>query len=156
MRTIRARIHIVAVFLLTVPLLASCAGLREGGAAVPGPDTPISSTPDPAGTIPPKPKPLIVEPRPGLVDVTPQPWDKANVLDPRTVEVRFYSGIEECYGVDRVDVDYRKRSVVITVYSGRVPTAEVCIEIAVLKAVRVDLAEPLDGRRIVDGADTAA
>jgi hypothetical protein len=91
-----------------------------------------------------------------LVDVTPQPWDKAKVFDPRTVEIRFYSGIEECYGVDRVDVDYRKRSVVIAVYTGRVPAAEVCIEIAVLKAVRVDLAEPLDGRRLVDGADTAA
>lgn len=154
MRAIRARIYVVATFLVTIALLTSCAGLREDGAAAPGPDTPISSTPDP-GTIPPKPTPQIVEPRPGLVDVTPQPWDKAKVLDARTVEVRFHGGVEECYGVDRVDVDYRKRSVVITVYSGRVPTAEVCIEIAVLKAVRLDLAEPLAGRRLVDGADPA-
>jgi hypothetical protein len=97
-----------------------------------------------------------VEPRTGLVDVRPQPWDKARVLDSRTVEVRFYGGVEECYGVARVDVDYRKRSVVITLYSGRVPAAEVCIEIAVLKAVRVDLDEPLAGRRVVDGAERAA
>jgi hypothetical protein len=155
MRTIRARIHIVATLLAASALLTACAGLREGGAAGPGPDTPISSTPDP-GITPPKPGPLLVEPRDGLVDVHPQPWDKARILDPRTVEVRFYGGIEECYGVARVDVDYRKESVVITVFGGRVPTAEVCIEIAVLKAVRVDLTEPLAGRRLVDGAEQAS
>jgi hypothetical protein len=32
----------------------------------------------------------------------------------------------------------------------------VCIEIAVLKAVRVNLTEPLAGRRLVDGAEQAA
>ncbi|HET6776233.1 MAG TPA: hypothetical protein VFH81_00510 [Actinomycetota bacterium] len=155
MSTIQARTPVVAAVLAGSILLTSCAGLRDGGAAAPGPDTPISSTPDPSAP-PGKPTPLLVEPRPGLVDIRPQPWDKARVIDPRTVEVRFYSGIEECYGVARVDVDYRKRSVVITVYGGRVPTAEVCIEIAVLKAVRVDLTEPLAGRRVVDGAEQAA
>jgi hypothetical protein len=155
MSTIQARTPVVAAVLAGSILLTSCAGLRDGGAAAPGPDTPISSTPDPSAPTG-KPTPLLVEPRPGLVDIRPQPWDKARVIDPRTVEVRFYSGIEECYGVARVDVDYRERSVVITVYGGRVPTAEVCIEIAVLKAVRVDLTEPLAGRRVVDGAEQAA
>jgi hypothetical protein len=153
--TIQARTPVVAALLAGSILLTSCAGLRDDGAAAPGPDTPISSTPDPSAP-PGKPTPLLVEPRPDLVDIRPQPWDKARVIDPRTVEVRFYGGIEECYGVARVDVDYRKRSVVITVYGGRVPTAEVCIEIAVLKAVRVDLTEPLAGRRVVDGAEQAA
>ena len=101
-----------------------------------------------------KPKPTLVEPRPGLVDVRPQPWDKAKVLGPRTVEVRFYGGVAECYGLARVDVDERKRSVIITLHTGRVPTAEVCIEIAVLNAVRVKLTQPLEGRRLVDGAET--
>jgi hypothetical protein len=155
MRTIPARVRTVVSLLSASALLTACAGLRDGGAAAPGPDTPVSSTPDP-GIISPKPTPLLVEPRDGLVDVNPTPWDKARVLDPRTVEVRFYGGVEECYGVARVDVDYRKESVVITLFGGRVPTAEICIEIAVLKAVRVDLTEPLAGRRLVDGAEQAS
>ncbi|MGH2683455.1 MAG: hypothetical protein ACRDIX_09520 [Actinomycetota bacterium] len=155
MRTNQAPVPIVAALLAGTVLLTACAGLGEGGTAGPGSDTPISSTPDPDLT-PGKPTPLVVEPRPGLVDVRPQPWDKARVLDPRNVEVRFYGGVEQCYGVSRVDVDYRRRSVVITVYAGRVPSAEVCIELAVLKAVRVDLSEPLAGRRLVDGAEKDA
>jgi hypothetical protein len=155
MRAIRDRSHVVATVLVAIALLTSCAGLREGGAAAPGPDTPVSSTPDPGAT-PRKPTPQLIEPRTGLVDIRPQPWDKARVLDQRTVEVRFYGGVEECYGLARVDVDSRKRSVVITLHAGRVPTAEVCIEIAVLKAVRVNLTEPLAGRRLVDGAEQAA
>jgi hypothetical protein len=153
MRTIQAPVRTAATLLAASALLTSCAGLRGG--AAPGPDTPISSTPD-LGDTPTKPKPQLIEPRSGLVDVRPQPWDKARVLDQRTVEVRFYGGIEQCYGLARVDVDYRKRSVVITLHAGRVPTAEVCIEIAVLKAVRVNLTERLAGRRLVDGAEQAA
>jgi hypothetical protein len=84
--------------------------------------------------------------------VRPNPFENVVVLDERTVEVRFYGGVEECYGVDRVDVEYGKTAVTVTVYQGRVPTAEVCIEIAVLTAVRVNLDEPLAGRKIVDGA----
>jgi hypothetical protein len=86
------------------------------------------------------------------VDLRPIHWDRAKVIDERTVEISFYDGVEECYGLARVDIEYRERSVVITLHGGRVPTAEVCIELAMLKAVRVDLSEPLDGRRLVDGA----
>jgi hypothetical protein len=87
--------------------------------------------------------------------VRPIPWDKVEVLDERTIEVRFWSGVEECYGVDRVDVEYSANEVAVTVYQGRVPTAEACIEIAVLTAVRVSLDEPLAGRQIVEGAADA-
>lgn len=95
--------------------------------------------------------PLLVSPRPGLVDVRPIPWDKVEVLDEQTIEARFWGGVEECYGVDRVDVEYRASEVAVTIYTGRVPTAEACIEIAVLNAVRVKLDEPLAGRQIVEG-----
>jgi hypothetical protein len=84
--------------------------------------------------------------------VRPNPFEKVVVQDERTVEVRFWGGVEECYGVDRVDVEYGETEVTVTVHQGRVPTAEVCIEIAVLTAVRVKLDEPLAGRKIVDGA----
>jgi hypothetical protein len=154
MRTITARIRTLAAVLAASLLLTSCAGLRDRRSAAPGPDSPVSSTPDPSA-VPTKPTPILVQPRPGLVDVRPQPWDRAKVLGPRTVEVRFYGGVEACYGLARVDIDERRRSVVITLYSGRVPTAAVCIEIAVLTAVRVKLTEPLGDRRLVDGAETA-
>lgn len=66
--------------------------------------------------------------------------------------VRFYGGIEACEGLDRVEVDYEPRRIVVTLFVGRVPTAEACIEIAVLKATRVQLDEPVAGREVVDGA----
>jgi hypothetical protein len=84
--------------------------------------------------------------------VRPTAWEKADVVNEGTLLVQFWGGIEECYGVDRIDVNYGTDNVSVTVYEGRVPSAEVCIEIALLKAVRVRLEEPLAGRKIVDGA----
>jgi type IV pilus biogenesis protein CpaD/CtpE len=149
MRATRLPIRSVAALAVAL-LLASCAGLREGRAGRP-PDDVVTSTPSPDDPV--KPTPLFVHPRDGLVDIQLQQWDRARVIDERTIEVWFYGGVEECYGLARVEVEYRTRSVVITLHSGRVPTAEVCIELAVLKAVRVDLSEPLAGRPVVDGVE---
>lgn len=135
-------------------LLGACAGRGEDRRASgrPDPDSDVSTTvPSPSSPAP-EPTPLLVTPRMGLVDVKPNPFDKVVVLDERTVEVWFYGGVEDCYGVDRVDVKYGDADITVTVYQGRVPTAEVCIEIAVLTAVRVKLDEPLAGRKIIDGA----
>lgn len=138
-------------------LLGACAG-RDGNrpaSGQPDPDSNVSTTvPSPSSPAP-EPTPLVVTPRPGLVDVRPNPFDKVVVLDERTVEVWFFGGVEECYGVDRVDAKYEGAEITVTVYQGRVRTAEVCIEIAVLTAVRVNLDEPLAGRKIVDGAATS-
>ncbi len=135
-------------------LLGACAG-REGSrrpAGPPGPDSGVTS-PQPSPSPPaPTPTPLLVSPRSGLVDVRPTVWENAEVVNEGTLLVQFWGGVEECYGVDRVDVDYGTGEVTVTVYEGRVPSAEVCIEIALLKAVRVSLEEPLAGRKIVDGA----
>jgi hypothetical protein len=87
-----------------------------------------------------------------LVDVRPQPWDRAEVIGRNEVRVEFYGGVEECEGLDRVEVDERPARVTITLYVGRVPSAEVCIEIAVLKSVMVLVDGPISGREIVDGA----
>lgn len=136
-------------------LLAACAGRseeRRPAAGQPDPESPVTGTVPSMATPGPEQTPLLVTPRPGLVDVRPIPWDKVEILDERTIEVRFWGGVEECYGVDRVDVEYGANEVAVTVYQGRVPTAEVCIEIAVLTAVRVNLDEPLAGRQIVEGA----
>lgn len=146
---------VVAGGLAAVLLLGACAGRGENRrppSGQPKPESPVSSTLPPPSSPLPEPTPLLVTPRPGLVDVRPNPFEKVVVLDERTLEVRFWGGVEECYGVDRVDVEYGETEVTVTVYQGRVPTAEVCIEIAVLTAVRVKPAEPLAGRKIVDGA----
>ena len=135
---------------MTVLALVGCAERAEPGAN-PGPDQPVSNPPV---TVVPNPGPTIleVEPREGLVDVVPHIFDKAETLDSRTIRVEFYGGVEECEGLDRVEVEESKQSVTITLYTGRVPSAEVCIEIAVLKATTVELESPLAGREIVDGA----
>ena len=131
-------------------MLAGCAERAEPGAG-PDPDQPVTS--EPVTTVPnPPPTMLEVEPREGLVDVVPHIWDSAEPIGPKTIRVEFYGGVEECDGLDRVEVEETEKTVTITVYTGRVPTAEVCIEIAILKATTVELDSPLAGRKIVDGA----
>ena len=135
---------------VTLVLLGGCGERAEPG-NVSGPDQPVSS--GPVTTVPnPGPTTLEVEPRQGLVDVVPHIWDKAEPLDSRTIRVEFYGGVEECEGLDHVEVEETKDTVTITLYTGRVPAAEVCIEIALLKATTVELDSPLAGREIVDGA----
>jgi hypothetical protein len=74
------------------------------------------------------------------------------VENDRTLLVQFYGGVEECNGLDHVDVKYGADEITVTLFEGRVPTAEVCIDIAMLKAVRISLREPVAGRKVVDGA----
>lgn len=149
----RTRIPIIVFVLGTVMLLASCAdpGQEAGG---PPPDTPVTSSPGP-GSPGPEPTPLMVTPRPGLVDPRPHAWESVDVEDDRTLLVKYYGRVEECYGLDHVDVQYGTDEVTVTVFEGRVPGMRACIELAVLKAVRVNLDEPLGGRKLVDGSAQA-
>jgi hypothetical protein len=139
---------------VAVSLLSACGGVGSdpaGPGAQPPPDSPVSSSPvDPNNPLP-SPTPRIVEPQPGLTDIRPQPWESMKVLDPRTLQVAFYSGVHECYGVDRVEVDYGSKAVTVSLFIGRVPGNQVCVEIAEFQAVEVELDEPLGGREIVDG-----
>jgi hypothetical protein len=137
------------IVLAVVLLLAAACGERARPGAT-GPDDPVTSSPtmsDPA----PSPRPRLLEPEPGLVDVRPQPWDSSEVLGPRTVQVTFYGGVDECFGLDRVEVRERPDRVMVTVFLGRHPEAEVCIDLAELQAVRVTLDDPVGDRKIVDG-----
>jgi hypothetical protein len=136
-------------------VLSACGGVGSdpaGPGAQPPPDSPVTSSPvDPNSPIP-SPTPRIVEPQPGLTDVRPQPWDAVETLGPRTLRVAFYSGVHECYGVDRVDVAYGSKTVTVALFVGRVPGNQVCVEIAEYQAVVVPLNEPMGGREIIDGA----
>jgi hypothetical protein len=140
---------------LALVLLVGCGGVGRGDGARPGgapPDAPVTSTPMEPTTPIPSPRPKIVQPRAGLLDVRPQPWDAVTPENERTLLVAFYSGVHECYGVDRVDVDYAAQDLTVTLFIGRVGGNRVCIEIAQYQAVRVRLDEPLDDRKIIDGA----
>jgi len=68
------------------------------------------------------------------------------------LDIYFYDGIEQCGGVDHAHLTYEAERVTVNLFTGRNPEAEVCTEQAVYKVFTVDLAEPLDGRELVDGA----
>lgn len=98
--------------------------------------------------------PQRVTPRPGMTNVHPIPWRKAEPLSDRTVRVVFDSGVEPCYVLDHITVDYLADSMVITLYQGSDSGSEhtACIQIAVQKTTDVTLDQPLGGRTIVDGS----
>lgn len=93
-----------------------------------------------------------MDPSDGLTDVRTTTFDRSKErAGGRALDLFFWSGVEECYGVHRVDVEYLKEEVVVTIFEGRRPEAETCIELAVRKVVRVDLGEPIGDRKVVDG-----
>jgi hypothetical protein len=141
---------VAAVAVVAGVLLASCASATRSGTA-PSPESPVATAPGSAHPTNPR-APLLVSPRPGLIRPRPQPFERIRVEDPKTLLVRFYGGVEACERLDHVRVEYHPRSVVVTLYVGRVPGAQLCIEVAVLKATEVALSEPVGGRKIVDGA----
>src|SRR5688500_11528341 len=90
--------------LVAALLMTGCAGLGDEAGPGAGPDDPGVSTPPPQ-TPEPGPSYMEVEPRQGLGDVVPHIWDRAKATDPTHVRVEFYGGVEECEGLDRVEVD---------------------------------------------------
>ncbi|MEU6424692.1 hypothetical protein ABZ860_02255 [Microbispora sp. NPDC046973] len=82
-------------------------------------------------------------------------WESATPAgDGRSLDVTWWSGVEPCNVLDRVEVTETAREVTVTLYEGqdrRSPDA-VCIAIAILKTTKVHLKAPLDGRKVVDGA----
>jgi hypothetical protein len=120
-------------------------------------DSPVSSTIACPGSsdAPGRPRRHLVEPRGGQVDLRPIAWTRARVArDDRTVTIAFASGIAPCSVLDHVDVEDRPKAVTITLFEGHAPDAGdvACIDIAQLKAVRILLERPLNGRELVDGA----
>jgi hypothetical protein len=152
--------RLLAVLLLPLLLLAACGddGADETvtdddpTSDVPGPGDPGATEP-PAGTDP-------VTPTPGLLDPRPTAIDSVAVVaggDGDKLEVAFYNGIRECYGLDRVEVEETDGSVTIGVFTGSVPPGDqVCIEIAELQVTVVTLDAPLGDREVVDASTGAA
>jgi hypothetical protein len=124
-----------------------------------GPDATVSYTPCPGDddtvVTDPYQGAQRVEPTPGMSDVYPRAFDKVVVGDDgRTLTIFFWSGVEPCYVLDRVDVDYGPSAITVTLFEGHDASAGdvACIEIALIKKVVVQLAEPVGDRRVVDGA----
>lgn len=136
--------------------LAGCAqdsNLGAGG----DPDQPVSSSPEPSRSGPDgldPAQPQLVRPQSGMADVKPIRWERAEpAKDGKRVRVFFTSGVAPCHVLDHVDVSYADR-VTITLHEGSDPKSknQVCIEIAAFKAVDVPLDQPLNGRKVADGA----
>jgi hypothetical protein len=138
---------------LSASLSVACGdtGIDAGGTPPPSHDIAVTSIPSDS---PPDPsRPREVEPEEGLVNVTPTVWTKAKVAsDELSARLTWYSGVEECYGLDRAEVDYHERTIDITLFSGSRPEAETCIELAEKVVTVVELDEPVGGRELVDGA----
>ena len=124
-----------------------------------GPDATVSYTPCPGVDDPVVTNPYDgaqkVEPTPGMSDLYPRAFDKAVVGDDgATITIFFWSGVEPCYVLDHVDVDYGPDAITVTLFEGHDASAGdvACIEIALIKKVVVQLDEPVGDRRIVDGA----
>jgi hypothetical protein len=131
---------------------ADSSGLPPAGSPD-DPDTPASSSPDPGGGGPDDLKAMPVMAHEGLVDARPHRYEEAKVVDSgEAVDIYFWDGIEKCGGVDHVHFGYEAERVTVNLFVGRNPEAEVCTEQAVYKVFTVELDEPLNGRKLVDGA----
>jgi len=120
----------------------------------PGPDATVATVPCIPGPQR-RPQPLIVVPRSGMANIRSMAFTSATVRsDDRTLDVRFWSGVEPCSVLDHVEVAYGTDAVTITLFEGSDPSAGMvaCPDIAMLNQVTVQLAQALAGRRIVDGA----
>jgi hypothetical protein len=158
----RCRPHRLVGPLAAALLLTACGAdgadtpISDAPVEQPGADEPVSSgplepDPDPDGG-----GPELVEPRSGMADVRPRTWEAAEPVEDAddVVRVSFWSGVEPCYVLDRVQVDETDDTVVITLFEGHEPLdGEVaCIDLGVYKAVDVELDAPLGDRALVDGA----
>lgn len=103
---------------------------------------------------PPQQNSRIVQPRPGMANLRKTGWDRADILNDRAVRLHFVSGVEPCTVLNNVDVQYRSGDIVLTIFEGSDPArpGAACIQIAESKAVDVQLAEPINGRALTDGA----
>lgn len=155
----RRRTTAVLVAALASGLLAvGCNSEDNGGVIAGDPNTPVTSPPGSDDTSPPAGGGArLVEATPGLDGVAVTAIDSVVVIDDTTLEIRFYNGVEPCYGVDHVTVDETPTAVTVEVGVGSNPDAGgvACIEIAELQGVRVSLTAPLGDRAVIDASTGA-
>jgi hypothetical protein len=148
----RKAFRLLLPLLLVAALAAACGGDDgdvEAGAS--DPDTPVSSL---AGTADPGADPTWtrIEPTDDLVDSTVATPDELvpDPDDPNAVLVRFYGGVQECFGARATAVETPDR-VTVTFELGNQPDAgdQACIEIAEAQELVVTLNAPVAERELV-------
>jgi hypothetical protein len=143
------------VLLLVSVLVGLGTGCGDDDESADDPDTPVTAGPGDGGGQPPGDGgPVLVGPTPGLDGVVAVAIDSAELVAEDKLEVAFYNGILECYGVDRVEVLETDTEVTVSVFTGSLPLDGdvACIDIAQLQAVAVTLDAPLGDRRLIDGS----
>ena len=128
--------------------LAACGGIVSGSAA--SPDDPVSATAT-GDSSQDAPRRELREPEEGLVNIYDRPFDDYRAKG-RKVTLLYVSGIDECYGLDRIKIRERRHRVILTIFEGTHPEAETCPDIGVYVKSIAMLEKPLGDRKVVDGA----
>ena len=141
------RKKIALLVLSTVLVTAFGAGTSVASGS--SPDEPVSAPAryDSEG----RSRPELREPEEGLEGVHPRQFDRHRA-EGRRVTLFYYSGLDECYGLDHIKIRERPRKVTLTIFEGYDPDVEACPDIAVKVRSIATLNRPLGNRRIVDGA----
>jgi len=149
----RRRLGSVAMLAsLAIALLGTGTVLAQSGGATAGsggPDQPVVSSPLQHWPVTVTDGAKLANVDPSLVDLRAQAWESVTVsADGRTLTVYFYNGVADCYGLGRIDVSDDDGHLTVTLFTGRVPGAQVCVDMAQLYKTVITLQQPL----IVDGA----
>ena len=133
--------------LLTILLVVACGSAANGAAGSHGEPVSAPAVADSGGGS----KAELREPEEGLVDIYERIFDR-HKAEGRKVTLYYWSGVDECYGLDHIKIRERPRKVVLTIFEGRHPEAEVCTDQAVRVRSIATLERPLGNRKVVDGA----
>ncbi|WP_233508246.1 hypothetical protein [Spongiactinospora gelatinilytica] len=149
--------------MMTATMVAGCVLFALGCGTDRGPGTDSATPTDKTVTqtvtttpsIPGPGSPQPVEPKGDTIDPRPVPWISATPeAGGERLRLVWWSGVEPCRTLDRVEVDESAAEVKVTIYEGPARDAQnvACIEIAVQKTTTVTLKAPLGDRKVVDGA----
>jgi hypothetical protein len=142
----------LVIAILTAGLAAGC-GSATGAGATSAPDLPVSHD-VPAGSQPSHAGPTLVTPLPGADAGAPvEPVGLRTGVSPdghAWARVTWWGGIPTCYVLRPVVIQRTGRAIGLVLREGSdAPPGTVCAEIAMLKAVRVDLGPLAPGTYIV-------
>jgi hypothetical protein len=157
-------LRIAALLAVLAIATAACSGAVANGATgtpttptteAPADDTPVADEPMPSpgndngGSIPDIVyRPIDVEgDLPGDGDV--HSGGTLISVDGNTVTVGFWMGVEDCYGVERIDIAETETKVAVDITIAARALDQVCIAIAEARSVTVELDAPL-GDRILE------
>lgn len=158
----RPTLRLLLALTLVLGLTAACSGddgdtvtAGDDGTAADDGDTAVTSPPDTGGaTVPPGVTWTRIEPTADLVNpvvatpdsIVPDPDDPSAVL------VRFYGGVQECYGARATVVEQSDSVVRIRLETGGRPDVApdtACIEIAEAQELQVVLDAPVAERELI-------